>query len=133
MDVHPPFGKLMIAFAGILGGYDGNFDFKGIGTSYVGQPVPYVTMRLVVALHGVLMVPMAYATMKNFKMTEATAVLTALFVLFENSLVTQSRYIFLDAILIFFTGVAAWGWSGVTASKEFSVKWWIYLFLTGKS
>ena len=45
-------------------------------------------MRLVVALHGVLMVPLAYATMKNFKMTEATAVLTALFVLFENSLVT---------------------------------------------
>ncbi|CAG8575565.1 2993_t:CDS:2 [Racocetra fulgida] len=31
MDVHPPLAKLLITFAGVLGGFDGNFEFKEIG------------------------------------------------------------------------------------------------------
>ncbi|CAG8528059.1 4676_t:CDS:2 [Gigaspora rosea] len=31
MDVHPPLAKLLITFAGVLGGFDGTFTFKEIG------------------------------------------------------------------------------------------------------
>jgi dolichyl-phosphate-mannose-protein mannosyltransferase len=31
LDVHPPLAKLLITLAAVMGGFDGNFDFKEIG------------------------------------------------------------------------------------------------------
>ncbi|CAG8686292.1 7911_t:CDS:2, partial [Scutellospora calospora] len=28
IDMHPPLARLLFTFAGVLGGYDGNFDFE---------------------------------------------------------------------------------------------------------
>ena len=43
-------------------------------------------MRLFSGLFGVALVPMTFLTMKNLKMSESTAVLTAAMILFENAL-----------------------------------------------
>lgn len=45
-DVHPPLGKLLIAWAGQLFGYEGHFSFNDIGLEYP-ENVPYVEMRYV--------------------------------------------------------------------------------------
>ncbi|TKA79749.1 hypothetical protein B0A49_00563 [Cryomyces minteri] len=55
-DVHPPFGKLLFAFAGWLVGYKGEFLFDNIGDSYVTNKVPYVAYRSMPALMGSLTV-----------------------------------------------------------------------------
>ena len=57
MDVHPPLAKLLITLAGWVAGFDGEFDFKDIGKDYLEPGVPYVAMRLLPALCGVLAVP----------------------------------------------------------------------------
>lgn len=64
MDVHPPLAKLLLTLAGWLAGFDGEFDFKDIGKDYLEPGVPYVAMRLVPAIMGVMTVPIIFLTLK---------------------------------------------------------------------
>ncbi|KAI8915493.1 Dolichyl-phosphate-mannose-protein mannosyltransferase-domain-containing protein [Powellomyces hirtus] len=133
MDVHPPLGKLMIAASGLAAGFDGVFDFKEIGKDYIAPRVPYVSMRLLPGILGVLVVPMSYLTMKNLRAANATAVMTALFVAFENALTCQSRLILLDSILVFFTALSVQMWTHFQSVKNrpFTFQWWMSLALCG--
>ncbi|KDN50774.1 hypothetical protein RSAG8_01272, partial [Rhizoctonia solani AG-8 WAC10335] len=51
-DVHPPLGKMLVGLAGLLSGYNGGFEFKS-GEKYPDS-VPYITMRVMLALFGVM-------------------------------------------------------------------------------
>lgn len=66
MDVHPPLAKLLLTLAGWLAGFDGEFDFKDIGKDYIEPGVPYVAMRLLPAIMGVLTIPTMFLTLKSF-------------------------------------------------------------------
>ena len=137
MDVHPPLAKLLITLAGWLGGFDGNFDFKDIGKDYLEPGVPYVTMRLLPALLGVLTIPTMFMTLKASGCRTLVASMGALLVIFENALVTQSRLILLDSPLIICT---AWTGLALTSfnnqheqgpSQAFKPAWWFWLIATG--
>lgn len=65
MDVHPPLAKLLLTLAGWLAGFDGNFDFKEIGKDYLEPGVPYVAMRMLPAVLGLLTVPLMFLTLKT--------------------------------------------------------------------
>ncbi len=54
--MHPPLAKLLITLAAKLGGYDGGFSFKEIGLEYP-RDVPFIRMRLLGGIMGVLTVP----------------------------------------------------------------------------
>jgi dolichyl-phosphate-mannose-protein mannosyltransferase len=82
MDVHPPLAKLLITLAGWLAGFDGNFDFKDIGKDYLEPRVPYVAMRLLPAILGVLTVPLMFLTLKASGCQTITAVLGAGVIIF---------------------------------------------------
>ncbi|GAA5876172.1 hypothetical protein JCM3774_003518 [Rhodotorula dairenensis] len=143
MDVHPPLAKLLITLVAWLAGFKGGqFDFKDIGAEYGPAHVPYVAMRLLPATLGLALVPLAYLTLRALHLRPATALLGALLVLFENGLITQSRFILLDSPLILFTALAAFFWIGFSNENEtprdragtvgpFSRRWWAWLTLTG--
>lgn len=82
MDVHPPLGKLLITLAGWLAGFDGNFDFKEIGKDYLEPKVPYIAMRMVPAVMGILTVPTMFLTLKAAGCRTATAVMGGLLIIF---------------------------------------------------
>jgi dolichyl-phosphate-mannose-protein mannosyltransferase len=93
-------------------------------------------MRMVPALLGVATVPVAYLTLRAFDCRATTALLAALFITFENGLVTQSRHILLDSPLVFFTALTTLLWAGFcneNVARPFSKTWWTWLALTGTS
>ncbi|KAF2452440.1 glycosyltransferase family 39 protein [Lineolata rhizophorae] len=137
MDVHPPLAKLLITLAGWLAGFNGNFDFKEIGKDYLEPGVPYVAMRLLPAICGILLVPTAFLTLKAIGCKSATAALGAALIIFENGLLTQARLILLDSPLVVFTAMTALAWTNFMnqheqgPSKAFQPAWWFWLAATG--
>lgn len=86
MDVHPPLAKLLLTLAGWLAGFDGDFDFKDIGKDYLEPGVPYVAMRLLPAICGILLVPTMFLTLKAAGCRTTTAALGSSLIIFgENS------------------------------------------------
>jgi dolichyl-phosphate-mannose-protein mannosyltransferase len=59
-DVHPPLGKMLVGLAGLLTGFNGAFDYPS-GATYP-EHVPFRAMRVLMALPGVAMVPLAWGT-----------------------------------------------------------------------
>lgn len=82
MDVHPPLAKLLITLAGWLAGFNGNFDFKEIGMDYLEKNVPYVAMRMLPAVCGILTIPTIFFTLKAAGSSTAAATLAAGLVIF---------------------------------------------------
>ncbi|KAI0786533.1 glycosyltransferase family 39 protein [Abortiporus biennis] len=134
VDVHPPLAKLLITLAGIIFGYDGNFDFKEIAKVY--DHVPYVGMRMLPALLGIATIPLSYLTLRALECRATTSLLAALFITFENGLITQSRHILLDSPLIFFTALSVFCWvqfCNEDKRQPFTDPWWTWLALSGLS
>ncbi|KAF9532737.1 glycosyltransferase family 39 protein [Crepidotus variabilis] len=132
-DVHPPLGKMIVGFAGLLSGYDGSFEFKS-GEVYPDN-VPFVAMRVMMATFGVGMVPLAWFTSVELGMSEWACHLTTLMVLLDVGWLTISRFILLDSMLLFFTFLAVFCLTKFHNQKwqPFSPDWWAWLFLTGFS
>lgn len=137
MDVHPPLAKLLITLAGWLAGFDGEFDFKDIGKDYLEPRVPYVAMRMLPAVLGILTIPTMFLTLKGLGCRTFTAAMGAAMLIFENGLVTQSRLILLDSPLVICTAITALAWTCFTnqhelgPSRAFTPAWWFWLAATG--
>jgi len=132
-DVHPPLGKMLVGFAGLLAGYDGSFEFKS-GAEYP-ETVPYVAMRVMMATFGVGMVPLGWYTAVELGMSEWACHLVALMVLLDVGWLCISRFILLDSMLLFFTFTTVFCLTKFHNQQyqSFSIDWWLWLAMTGFS
>ncbi|TKA79753.1 hypothetical protein B0A49_00567 [Cryomyces minteri] len=132
-DVHPPFGKLLFAFAGWLVGYKGEFLFDNIGDSYVTNKVPYVAYRSMPALMGSLTVTTTFLIMWESGYSLPACVVAAGLLLFDNAHIGQTRLILLDATLVLSMALSVLCHIRFYKLRHapFSRKWWKWLLLTG--
>ncbi|KAI9813998.1 MAG: Protein O-mannosyltransferase 2 [Pycnora praestabilis] len=132
-DVHPPLGKMLVGLSGYLAGYNGSFEFKS-GDTYP-EDLNYVSMRVFNATFGALCVPLAYYTARELNFRRPAVWLVTMMVLFENSYATISRFILLDAMLLFFTftTVLCWARFHRLQKESFSPEWWLWITLSGIS
>lgn len=130
MDVHPPLAKMLFAAVGLIGGFNGDFEFKNIADVY---PVdtPYVMMRFFPACLGVATVLLCYLTLRNSGVRPVIAFITASCLIIENSNVTISRYILLDSPLLFFIAASIYGIKKFEIQIPFSFGWYKSLLTTG--
>lgn len=100
-DPHPPLGKLLIAAAGSLSGITNDTtSYASIGDPY--QTDIYIWYRLFPLIAGILLPLVVYWLCRRLRLSELAAFFAGLLVILDNSLLTQSRFIFMDSMLILF-------------------------------
>ena len=101
-DIHPPLGKLTLAFFGWLVGYRPvpTFGYDEIGKEY--GAVLYYPLREVAAVFGVVTVPLMYTTARTLGVSWAGSLLCAGLFCFDNLNVIESRLILMDSQIVFY-------------------------------
>nr|XP_014095230.1 protein O-mannosyltransferase 1 [Bactrocera oleae] len=101
-DQHPPLGKQLIAaVAYAAGGYDGNYTFPHIGAEY-NKDMPIFWLRFIPALCGSALAPIVYKLLIAARLSRWTALLGGVLIILDNALLTQSRFILMESMLLFF-------------------------------
>lgn len=139
-DVHPPLGKMLVALSGHLTGYDGRFAFDKPGDRYEHW-TQYVGMRIFCASLGLAIPIFIYRATHSMTKSSPCALLASLLVVFDNGMITLTRYILLDPPLLFFISASILGMAefsfrmGPQANEKtaFSFDWWFWLTWTGVS
>ena len=99
-DIHPPGGKLIIAGFARLFNFTPEYSF-----AQIGQPFPdhkYLVLRFLPLLAGTLLPIIIYLLALELGFSDMGAFGAGMFIVLENALVTQSRYILLDPFLLVF-------------------------------
>ncbi len=140
-DIHPPLGKLIIAGFGKLFDFKPEFSFGEIGEEFPDNT--YKALRFLPSLAATLLPLVIYLLALELGFSRLGAFATGILIIFENALVTQSRYILLDAFLLLFGFTALLfyfryrngkSWKnligvGIGAGLAISIKWTGLTFL----
>jgi dolichyl-phosphate-mannose-protein mannosyltransferase len=97
-DSHPPLGKLMIAGVARLAGVTPFHGVQRIGVPYPNKQ--YIWLRLLPALFGSLLAPLIYLVALRSTRSRGAAATAGVFVLLDNALLAQSKFILLDAFVL---------------------------------
>merc|ERR1719244_632881 len=81
-DSNPPLGKMLIALAGYLAGFDGKFSFDKIGQEYTDN-VPLWYLRFIPAFCGSLLSPTVYLIINELSLSPYAGALAGFMVLFD--------------------------------------------------
>lgn len=101
-DSHPPLGKQLIAGMAYLAGFEGNFKFDRIGSTYT-DAVPLFALRFVPAFFGSLLMPTAYHLMLELGLTQWSSLLAGILLLCDNAILSQSRFILMESMMLQFS------------------------------
>jgi len=105
-DLHPPLAKLLITGFGML------LDIPPLREPLtIGSTMPaggWIYLRLVPLLAGSLLPLIIYGLCRALRFGRTAAFTAGMLVIFENSLLLQSRFILLDSILLFFGFAGLW-------------------------
>ena len=141
-DIHPPLGKLLIADMAKISGFEPGFSFETIGQKFTNDS--YKWLRFLPKLTGALLPIVIFLTALKLGISQKFAFLSSLLLIFENSLVVQSRFILLDSFLLLFGFLAIFFcirhmrhgmrtadlfFTGLFAILAASIKWTGFTFL----
>ncbi|XP_067643351.1 protein O-mannosyltransferase 1 isoform X2 [Eurosta solidaginis] len=125
-DQHPPLGKQLIAaVAHLASGYNGNYTFPFIGAEY-NDNVPIFWLRFVPALCGSALAPIVYKLLLAARLSAWFALLGGLLIIFDNALLTQSRFILMESMLLFFSASGLFYFIRFQNSRFGSIVWLMF-------
>lgn len=98
-DPQPPLGKQLMTLVAYFLGFEGDLEYSQIGDLYKPE-VPILALRLLPCVCGSLIAPLIYLIALELGFRQISAILVSTLIITENSLLTQSRFLLLDPILI---------------------------------
>ncbi len=112
-DIHPPLGKVIYALP-LLGQNEKFSQYQFLKTVQGDEPgkiknikpvksygdFPYYNLRLISVFFGVLLTLSVFLFVKVLTKENVPALLAALFITFENSIITETRFIFMNGIYL---------------------------------
>jgi dolichyl-phosphate-mannose-protein mannosyltransferase len=107
---------MLVGLSGVIANYNGSFTFES-GQTYP-EELDITTMRIFNAAWGAMLVPLAYGTARHMNFSWKSCVLAASMVLFDNALLTISRFVLLDSMLLFFTGASFFCLTGFRSQRH---------------
>lgn len=119
-DPQPPLGKQLLTLVAYFSGFQGDLSYSRIGEPYKPE-LPIESLRLLPCLTGSLLAPLSYLISLELGFRQKTAALISVLVIVENSLLTQSRFILLDPLLILFSLVSIYSY--IKFHKSQSTPW----------
>lgn len=130
-DIHPPLGKLTLAFFGWLVGYRPvpDFGYDEIGKEYGG--VLYYPLREIAAIFGTVTVPLMYATGRKIGMSWVGSLLCAGLFCFDNLNIIESRLILMDSQIVFYLVLSLYCALHLWSSKPKTLSRFFWLTATG--
>lgn len=133
VDLNPPAIKIIYSwFVSFFYYVTPSFIFDQ-GKSYLNSNLqslfPYMALRSVSAGFSSMLVLFAYKTARASGVRHTVALFGAFLILVENSIITQSRFFFLDGPFLFFVAFAISSLKSSEQFKIFSKKWLSYVFL----
>ncbi|ANB14924.1 dolichyl-phosphate-mannose-protein mannosyltransferase PMT1 [Sugiyamaella lignohabitans] len=131
----PPLTLLIYyAFLRLTSTYDGNFSFREIGQVY--GDFPYIHLRILSRVLGLLSVYLSYLTLNTFSLDKQFVFLGTLAVLLENSFNTENQYFLSKPIMQFFVVCSFYFWKrsySYSLDSSLSRPWFTNLFLMAVS
>ncbi|OHT12660.1 Dolichyl-phosphate-mannose-protein mannosyltransferase [Tritrichomonas foetus] len=98
-DIHPPLGKLLLAFYAYLSGYKGDIDFSQ--DAYLNKH--FFSLRSTPATFSAMIPPVSFLAMRFFGFSLLSSILTSVFLATENMLIVESHLVLIDGFLHTFT------------------------------
>ncbi|MBI2626981.1 MAG: phospholipid carrier-dependent glycosyltransferase [Parcubacteria group bacterium] len=140
-DIHPPLGKMMIAGVAKLVNFHPGFSFENIGQKF--PDATYQWLRFLPKLFGAVLPVIIFLFALELGISPLFSFLAGLFLVLDNALIAQSRFILLDSFLLVFGFTSLLFYfkslkkekilylllSGVFAGLAVSIKWTGLTFL----
>ncbi|EAY12180.1 Dolichyl-phosphate-mannose-protein mannosyltransferase, putative [Trichomonas vaginalis G3] len=105
-DIHPPLGKMLMAYISKASQYKGNIDsFNNIGTAFKTNETAYLSVRIIPAIFSSFVSPLLYTALRNFEVSPFTSFASVFLVAFDSSMITESKFILSDGMLHFFSAL----------------------------
>ena len=100
MQIHPPLGKLVFYFVGLLVGYDADkCEYTQIGHKF-SDDCRFLALRYTSAVFGVITCSVLYYVTRNFGGSKTAASVTCILYILDNLSLIESRLILVGMCII---------------------------------
>ncbi|KAG9510653.1 Protein O-mannosyltransferase 1, partial [Fragariocoptes setiger] len=128
-DPQPPLGKQLISLVAWLASYQGDLHYTHIGEIY-DTKTPVFTLRFLPCFCGSLIAPLVYLIGLELGLRQTSASFAAALIISENSLLTQSKFLLLDPILILFILLSIYSYLRFRQTDDSQLSSFVWLNLT---